>query len=336
MIYLPALTSFLGAKIRNIVVQAGGSDDRRDLARTVRFPRQDSDDNTIRVEGQKAVVDKIVAAIEAFAGQRDNQTTEIIEVAPEKHRILIGRGGEARRVLESQFKIGLDIPKLSQTGTARSQVKVSGQPADVEKAKTHILELIKDQEGETLQVPRKYHQSISDDGQFFRRLRNDHKVTVDHAGHHPPQKSTTTPRPQMNGGAAMPLITDDPDSVGHHFEIFDGAENAEEGEIPWVLRGSSESVAKGRAMLEKAIEHAKSQETQTIGYLVLPDPKTYRFIIGQGGSQINTIRKQTGCRITVPRDQARGSAIEIVGTKDGVEQARDIILNVVQNGGRRD
>lgn len=135
----------------------------------------------------------------------------------------------------------------------------------------------------------------------------------------------------------MPLITDDPDSLNHHFEFFDGAENAEEGEIPWVLRGSSESVEKGRAMLEKAIEQAaKNQESQSIGYLILPDPKTYRFIIGQGGSQINTIRKQTGCRITVPRDQAPGSAIEIVGSKSGVEQARDIILDVVQNGGRRD
>lgn len=239
--------------------------------------------------------------------------------------------------MESQFKIGLDIPKLSQTGAARSQVKISGQPEDVEKAKTHILELVKDQEGETLQVPRKYHQAISDNGQFFRRLRTDHKVTVDHAGHHPPQRSAAAPRPQMNGGGTMPLITDDPDSLNHHFEFFDGAENAEEGEIPWVLRGSSESVEKGRAMLEKAIEQAaKNQESQSIGYLILPDPKTYRFIIGQGGSQINTIRKQTGCRITVPRDQAPGSAIEIVGSKSGVEQARDIILDVVQNGGRRD
>ena len=47
------------------------------------------------------MVDKIVAAIEAFAGQKENSTTESIEVAPEKHRMLIGRGGEVRRALES-------------------------------------------------------------------------------------------------------------------------------------------------------------------------------------------------------------------------------------------
>ncbi len=281
-------------------------------------------------------MDKIVAAIEAFAGQRENQITDIIEIAPEKHRMLIGRGGEVRRQLESQFNIGLDIPKLSQQGPARSQVKVSGQPADVERAKLHIGDIVKDQEGETLHVPRKYHQFISDNGQFFRRLRNDHKVTVDHGGNQPPQKSGTAPHPRsrVNGSGAMPLITDDQDSIdNHHWEIVDGVENAEEGDIPWILRGSPESVAKARSMLEKAIEQAKAEQCQAIGYLVLPDPKTYRFIIGQGGSQISTIRKQTGCKITVPRDQAPGSAIEIVGDKEGVQHARDIILDVVQNGG---
>lgn len=251
--------------------------------------------------------------------------------------MLIGRGGEVRRALESQFNIGLDIPKLSQQGPTRSQVKVSGQPADVEKAKTHILDLVKDQEGEALQVPRKYHQAVSDNGQFFKRLRNDHKVTVDHAGHQAPKRSAASPRAQVNGSASLPLITDDQDSIDNHsWEVVDGGENVEEGDIPWVLRGSPESVAKARAMLEKAIEQAKSQQSQSIGYLVLPDPKTYRFIIGQGGSQINAIRKETGCRITVPRDQSQGSAIEIVGAKEGVERARDIILDVVQNGSRRD
>ena len=334
---IPRTDTRTGANIRHIVLEAGGSDDRRDLARTVRFPGQESDDNNIRVEGNKAVVDKVVAAIEAFVIQRENSTTESIEVVPEKHRMLIGRGGEVRRALESQFNIGLDIPKLSQQGPARSQVKVSGQPADVEKAKTHILDLIKDQDGEAFQVPRKYHQAISDNGHFFRRLRNDHRVTVDHAGHQPPKGSVALPRTQVNGGASLPLITDNQDSIdSHSWEVVDSGENAEEGDIPWILRGSPESVAKARVMLEKAIEQAKSQQSQSTGYLVLPDPKTYRFIIGQGGSQINAIRKETGCRITVPRDQSQGSAIEIVGSKEGVEQAKDIILDVVQSGSRRD
>jgi len=324
---------FAGANIRNIVIEAGGSDDRRDLARTVRFPRQDSDDNTIRVEGHKAVVDKIIAAIEAFAGERDNQITEIVEVAPEKHRMLIGRGGEVRRQLESQFNIGLEIPKMSEQGPSRSQVKVLGQSAAVERAIAHIKELVRDQQGETLQIPRKYHQAISDNGQFFRRLKNDYKVTVDHGGHQPPRKSTAEVRPQVNGGSPLPLITDDRDSLdNHHWEVVDSGTVSEEGEIPWILRGSSESVAKARAVLERALEQARTKQSQSTGYLVLPDPGTYRFIIGQGGSQINSIRRQTGCKITVPRDHSPGSAIEIVGSKEGVGHAKDLVLDAVQHG----
>lgn len=336
--YHSAIIGSGGANIRNIVVAAGGSEDRRDLARTVRFPKQDSPDNAIRVEGDKALVDRIVTAIEAFGAQKEGQTTEIIEVAPEKHRLLIGRGGESRRALESQFNVGLEIPKLSTQGVERSQVKVTGQPEDVRKARLHITELTRDQEGETVQVPRKYHHAVSDNGQFFRRLRNDHKITVDHGGSKPPSKPSASPSPPKSNGTSMPLITDD-DNDAHSWELVsntNGDPTEEEGDIPWTLRGDPDNIAKARSLLEKALEHAKSRQSECTGYLILPDPKTYRFIIGQGGAQINSIRKRTGCKITVPRDQVPGSKIEIVGSREGTEEARDIILDVVQNGGKRD
>ena len=284
------------------------------------------------MEGNQAIVEKIVAAIEAFVDQRENQVTETIEVAPEKHRLLIGHGGETRKNLENKFEVSIDIPKQSVQGAARSLIKVAGLPDQVQKAKAHILEMVKEQEGETIQVPRGVHHIISDNGQLFRRLRNDHKVTVDHAGQQPPARSSAAPRPRVNGGASLPLITDDPDNVDNFsWEIVDqSSENAEDGEIPWVLRGSPENIAKARAALEKAL--AQAQQQSATGYLILPDPKTYRFVIGPGGSQINSIRKQTGCKINVPRDQAKGEAIEIVGSKDGVEQAKDIILEVVKKG----
>ena len=131
----------------------------------------------------------------------------------------------------------------------------------------------------------------------------------------------------------MPLITDDRDDAGHYpWEVVDHTSgSAEEGNIPWILRGSAENVAKARAVLQKALEQAKEQSAT--GYLVLPDPKMYRFVIGPGGAQINSIRKQTGCRITVPKDQAKGEAIEVLGSKEGVEKAKDIILGIVKNGG---
>ncbi|KAI4109766.1 MAG: hypothetical protein LQ339_001550 [Xanthoria mediterranea] len=324
-----------GSHIRNVILAAGGSDDPRELARTVRFPRPESAENTIRIEGNKAVVDKIVASIETFLKERENQASEVLDIAPEKHRLLIGRGGETRRALESQFHVSIDVPKMSQEGAARSKVKLVGQPRELALAKAHILELVKEHEGTTIQVPRRLHHAISDNGQFFRRLRTDHKVTVDHAGQQPPARPSGGSRAHANNGRALPLITDQPEnSNGHSWETVDNEEpEAESGDIPWVLRGARDNISRAQNALQKALEQAQSQQQLSVGYLVLPDPRTYRFIIGAGGSQINAIRRQTGCKITVPRDQAKGEAIEIVGSRDGIEQAKDIILETVQNGG---
>ncbi|KAF7190045.1 Vigilin 1 [Pseudocercospora fuligena] len=320
-----------GSNLRQIIAQAGGPDDARLHNRMIRFPKTDADGNSIRVDGEKPVVDKICAAIEALVKEQESQTTAIVEVKPEKHRLLIGRGGETRRQLEQQFNVAINIPRQSETGPQRSQVRVTGQPEDVEKAKAHIHEVTKDQEGQTVQIPRQFHHVIADNGQFFRRLRNDHKVTVDHSGQRPPPKPAA-PAPSRANGAAMPLITDDPAaSAGSHSWEERSLHAAEEdGDIPWVLAGPSpEAVQAARAKLDAALEAARKQDT--IGFLILPDPRAYRHVIGPNGSEINRIRKKTGTKIQVPRDQNQGEAIEIQGEKAGVQEAKDIILEIVQS-----
>lgn len=297
----------------------------------IRFPKADAEGNNIRVEGQKSVIDKICTAIEALVKDQESQTTESVEVKPDKHRLLIGRGGETRRQLEQQFTVSINIPRQSETGPQRSQVKISGQPDQVQKAKAHILELTKDQEGETVNVPRKLHHTIADNGQFFRRLRNDHKVTVDHNGQRPPPKPAA-PAPSRTNGESMPLITDEP-SVGgntHSWELHDLHGSAEEGDLPWILSGPSpEAIQAAKARLDAAV--AEAQKHDTIGFLILPDPRAHRHVVGPGGSEINRIRKKTGTKIQVPRDQNKGEAIEIQGSKQGVQEAKDIILEIVQN-----
>jgi len=281
----------------------------------------------IKIEGKADVVDKIIARMNQIVQEKESQTTETIDVPTDKHRSLIGRGGETKKELESKFKVSIDIPRQ---GNGQTGVKIVGLPADVEKAKNHILDLVKDQEGETIQVPRKVHHTIADNGQFFRKLRNDHQVTVDHAGSKvPPKPAAQSPR--SNGGA-LPLITDDEDAAAdaHTFNIVDLSDSNLEGEIPWVLRGPPDNLSKAKAQLAAAIEQALTNTTT--GYLVLPDPRTYRYVIGQGGSKVNSIRKATGCKITVPRDQAAGEAIEIVGSAEGVEKAKDLILKAVKDG----
>lgn len=336
------------------MVKAGGPDDARERARMVRFPSLNSEGNTISVEGDKAVVDKIAAAIEELVRNRETEVTETIEVAPQKHRSLIGPGGETRRSLESKFSVSLDIPRQNTTGPARSQVKIAGQPAAVQSAKEHILGLVKTQEGEVVQVPAHLHHAISDNGQFFRRLRHDYAVTVDHEGRKPPPKSSPSsassaqkPGQSRKVNGDLPLITDEPASPDsstadtYSWEIVDTNPAPPEGTassdtIPWVLRGQTPSanVAKARELLERALTDAT--KPSATGYLILPDPRAYRLVVGPGGSKINEIRKKTGTRVSVPRDQAKGEAIEIVGPREGVEEARAIIWELVKGGmGRR-
>jgi len=319
-----------GNNLRNIVLSAGGSDDKSAMARMVRFPKSEAEGNTIRLEGDEDVVDKIIAQINDFVLERENQTTEMVEVAPEKHRLLIGRGGEIRRNLESQFSVAIDIPRQTVSGPQRSQVKVAGQPSAVEQAMQHILELVKDQENQTMSIPNKYHHIIADNGQFFRRLRNDHRVTVDHAGQKPPTK-TGAPAPKRGG--ALPLITDDSDSSADNFswELHDLHSDAADGEIPWVLSGpSAEDVQKAQSRLKAALEEASRHDST--GFLILPDPRAYRLIIGPGGSEINKIRKDTGTKITVPKTQSQSEAIEITGSRSGCEEAKETIINIVKSG----
>lgn len=308
------------------MTDAGGPNDGS-AARMVRFPRPDSAESTIRLEGNEKIVDSIITAIEDFVKEREDQVTEILDVPTSQHRMLIGRGGDTRRGIESKFNVTLDIPKQ---GSGRTDVKLKGPSNAVADAKEHVQSMLKEQHAETVEVPSHLHHVIADNGAFFRRLRGDHQVTVDHAGRSVPNRPAESTRDASNG--AMPLITDEPDMDAHSWNVVDNSapEDADATPFPWVLTGSPESVAKARAAIEKAITSAGQQSAT--GYLILPDPKTYRFVVGQGGSQINAIRKKTGCRINVPKDQARGEAIEIRGSSTGLEEAKNMILEAVQNG----
>ena len=273
------------------------------------------------------MVDKIIAQIEAMVAERESQVTDSVEVPTEKHRTLVGRGGETKRNLEAQFNVSIDVPRQGSTHTA---VRIVGQAADVEKAKAHIANLVKEQEGVTVQIPRALHHAVSSNGALFRRLRNDHHVSVDHAGHAVPPKPAAPTDARANGGA-LPLITDDDDAAAdaHSWKVVEQTSD-EEGDIPWVLRGSPENIEKAKRLIHGLLQQAGGQNA--VGYLVLPDPRTYRFVIGQGGSKVNAIRRQSGCRITVPRDQAQGEAIEVAGSREGVEKAKELILEAVKEG----
>ena len=318
-----ALIGPSGSILRQIVIDAGGADDRRELARTVQFPRDGAESNKVKVEGRKAVVDKIIERMLQIVAENESRVTETIDVPQSQHRHLIGRGGDAKLALQSKFKVNLDIPNRD---SGKTNVKITGKPEDVEAAKAHILEITKEEEGETIQIPVRLHHAVSQDGQLFRKLQRDHGVKIDHAGHRTPGKPSK--RQAEAETEELPLITDE--TNGPAFRVLTIIPAEADEDIPWVLRGEAGAVAKARAQIAAALEQARS--ATHIGYLTLDDPRLNRYVIGQGGKTVNAIRKQSGCKIEVPKSGDSHAEIEIVGSLEGVEKAKELILKAVDEG----
>ena len=307
------------------MAEAGGPDRSTQV---VKFPPRESDSTVIRIEGTDSVVTKIAEAIEAFVSQQEDQTSDMVDVPTEKHRFLIGRGGDTRRRLQEQFHVSLDIPK---NGSGQTYVKITGSAEDVSKAKEHIARITKGQEGDSIPIPISLHHKVAQEGRFFRDLRRDYGVTVGHGGRKPPAKDeAAAPRAKVNG--PVPLITDDASVEDFSWDLQEGpALSSDAPTIPWIISGPSEAqVAAAKALVERAVEAASAPSTT--GYLILPDPRSKRLVIGAGGRNINTIRAQTGCDIQVPRRGQEGEAITIIGSRTGCEEAKAMILEAVENG----
>lgn len=290
----------------------------------VRFPNQGSESDEIAIHGNIEVVDKIIAAIQRIVTEKENQVTIKVDVAPEKHRKLIGREGSARRDLESRFKVTIDIPRQRPSETASSEVKITGMVNDVEIAKQHILQIVQEPDGETIQVPIHLHHAIADGG-FFKQLHSKFKVSVDHNGQPRPPKPE---EPNSDVARDLPLITDEVAEDNVSWEIVEKSSSEHDGIYPWILRGTPDNVEKAKIEIQKAIVTAKKQSF--VGFLNLPDPRKYRFVVGPGGATVDKIRRDTGCRITVPRNQAVGEAIILHGDREGLEKAKDLIMEIVR------
>lgn len=236
----------------------------------------------------------------------------------------------------------MNVPKQ---GSGQTGVRLTGMPANVAKAKEHISKLTSKPQGEMIMVPRALHHIVGKNGALFRELSRD-GIRVDHNGQNPPPKSKDAGRGARNRttNGDMPLITDQPGEESYSWDIVSNLDssNGETGEIPWVIYGkdaSDEAVAKAKQRIENSIKRAS--EPQHTGYLILPDPRSHRHIIGQGGSTINSIRKASGCDIQVPNRNTgkgeEGEAITIVGKEQGVIAARDLILEEIKKAeaGRR-
>ncbi|OWB74484.1 hypothetical protein B5S31_g4280 [[Candida] boidinii] len=126
-----------GSVKRELITKAGGDDSDR---RLLQVPKKDSTSNKIICAGNKKIVEKIVEGINQIIEELENITTIEIEVPKKKHRLIIGPIGSIRREIQSEFKVNIDIPKVE---VESDIIKVTGSPANCEKAKAKIEQLTK-------------------------------------------------------------------------------------------------------------------------------------------------------------------------------------------------
>jgi len=298
----------------------------------IKFPNQDSTENVIKVEGHEDIVNKIIAEIERLVQGEKEKTTKTIDVATDKHRKLIGREGSTRKEIETKHRVTVDIPRQRQGEPTPSEIKVMGMDADVDAAIAYILELTKDEDSVSIPVPRHLHHSLFDGGAYTRKLRSSHGIYIDFNGD-VPSRPKQSRNPQKRP-ARLPLITDDDSEQQIQWEIETDDAPTDEGELFWILRGLQSNINAAKEEIEKDL--ARETGTVVTGYLTLPDASKYRYVVGAGGSQVNKIRADTGCKVTVPKESTEGEPIVLRGSREGVESAKDIILQLVsgpnQNG----
>ena len=342
LLLLTNLTAFLGENLHQMIIEAGFSGDGPERARLIKVPRTDAppEQRAIRLDGNKVVVDKLANAIEALVDRREKSITQTLDVPRNQYRTLVGTGGSERRKLEKDYRVSLNVPRENEPHS--SGVTLIGLPEDVEKAVEKIQSMLKKQEGESVNVPAYLHPLLAEpgDGNLAKSLRRELKVTADY--HRPPALRADSSRPSTNGATSsgLPLITDDtqvPEDADvneqHSWDVIAPSAKDDDGSmVSWVLKGDPDHVAKAKERVFEAIKDAEGTHTGNLG---LPDSGSYGLVIGPQGSTINRIRKQTRCKIDVPQQGSTDGAIVIRGGKEGIEQAREMILETVNAGPRR-
>lgn len=159
----------------------------------------------------------------------------------------------------------------------------------------------------TISVPLKYHQIISQQGQFFRNLRN-FGVQVDQSVQ--AQKQEVPVRPVPSGTTTARIDEEeDPEAPEVEWEVAPNYQNAQEGDSMWTLKARDQGgLERAEKLVHDAIEHAKGMSF--IGFLTLPDRSSFPRIVGSKGANVMRIRNETGADIQVSREN---DTIIIVG-----------------------
>ena len=92
------------------------------------------------------------------------------------------------------------------------------------------------------------------------------------------------------------------------------------------LEGPPEEVDLVRGQVQTVIDDLRNTNTTYLEVDI--DPQYYKQLIGKNQIRLSEIQEQTGCDVKFPKDEGR--LVKLMGTKESVEKARQILLERVQ------
>ncbi|KAK9761701.1 hypothetical protein K7432_013188 [Basidiobolus ranarum] len=253
---------------------------------------------------------EVKALLAKLAIDLNDKTTISFSVPASQYPNIIGRGGSVLKELQARYEVDIQMPNSRRNGNREQldsddQVRITGKYENCEKAKAEILSKLRIER--QINIPAKHQSALIDRGITLRRLRGEFNVHVD--------------LPPLGSAGQFKRIDDDEENTGKRQEPT--------GEVVWTLKGEEKNIDEAEKYLLGLLEEAL-KNSQTL--LVKVHPSLHRYVIGRGGATIRRIRNQTGCQIDVPKNREDENVV-LTGSQIGVEQARDMILEVVENSG---
>jgi rRNA processing protein Krr1/Pno1 len=315
-----------GQGLRELIAKCDGPSDSKTQAGLIRFPRQGETGDEVRLRGDPKLVAKLKIELESLAATLRDRVILGVEIPAAQHRALIGRGGAHLNEVQDKFNVQIQIPgsrSYNQIGEpqntedlegidATNIVKVTGSRSNVDAAISHLKANVKpppsDAVTKDITVPLKYHQSISQQGNFFRTLRS-FGVTVDHSVMPTKAGLPSAPPPEGASDARIDDETGDAEIPASQWQVVENYKDVDEGDSTWTLKGKDEaSLAKAEKLVIQGIENAAKKSH--VGYLTLADRSSFPRIVGTRGANVARLRDESGADITVGREN---NVIVIVG-----------------------
>merc|ERR1719461_2478383 len=352
------------AKYHKHIIGKGGSTINKIKAETdvtINIPDTDSGVTIIRIEGNRAGVEKAKKELIDMTEKMENEKEKDLIIENRFHRQLIGPKGENIEKIRKDFaNVQISFPDL---GVKSDIVKLRGPKKDVDDCSKYFNRVVKEMQENSYQVKvpifKQFHKFIiGKGGANIKRIRDetDTKIDLPDSGSDSDMITITGKKPNVNkavseiqkiqnemanitskeikipakihntmigaGGKLIQSIMNDCGGVAIKFpEPNSGSDSV-------TVRGPKEDVEKAVKLLKEL-----SEEKQLSGITaeVKAKPQHHKFLIGKSGIHIQKIRDETGARIIFPGSgDADKETITIIGTKQACDSAKKIMESKIK------